>query len=270
MYVFDAHCDYLWIRAQNKNSQIDRDKAEQVKLQKSIFAVFEGSTLDDDLIDAEISAFYGKKPIDDVRIAFEGLSWIKSLKDAEKAIRADPVYVGPVWNKANGIGGSCYENEPLSIFGRCVLREFEENGVYIDLAHSGERTFDACADEFEKVLFSHGNVSEIYSHPRNLKREQIKKLISKNSFFGLSLYTGFVGSQGIEKLFEHIEYVLDMGGEKILGFGSDLDGCESIVGRTGDVRVFFEIIEEFYKRNYNEKLIKALLHKNLERCIEKN
>ncbi len=270
MYIFDAHCDYLWIRAQNKSSQISKDTAEQINLRKSIFAVFEGSVPDNNLIEAEISAFYGEKPIADTFIAFEGLGWIKSLKDVNKAIDLNPVYVGPVWNKANEIGGSCYENEPLSIFGRCVLREFADKKIFIDLAHSGERTFNECIGEFERVLFSHGNVYDICSHPRNLKREQIKELINKKSFFGLSLYTGFIGSKGIEKLFEHIEYVLDMGGEDILGFGSDLDGCESIVGNKGGIEAFSEIIEEFYKRNYSEKLIKAILHKNLERCLQKN
>lgn len=265
MYIFDAHCDYLWMKAIGEKTQLQKNETYK----KSIFAVFEGSMPDKTLIEKEIKAFYGEKPVDEAYLAFEGLSWVHSLWDLEDIIKYDPVYVGPMWNNKNEFGGSAYDDMPITIFGKCFLKEIENNNIYIDLAHSGRKMFDSCIYNFENVIFSHGNISEIYEHPRNLKRDQVLKLINRKSFLGLTLYSGFVGAKSIEKLFEHIEYVLNLGGEKILGFGSDLDGCENIVGKFGDVRVFDEIIEEFYKRNYSERLIKALLYKNLEYCIEK-
>jgi microsomal dipeptidase-like Zn-dependent dipeptidase len=85
---------------------------------------------------------------------------------------------------------------------------------------------------------------------------------------GISLYSGFVGGRSIDKLFEHIEAVLDMGGESVIGFGSDIDGCESLVGNSDDSSVFNDICEEFFKRNYPAVIIEGILHKNLERVIE--
>lgn len=268
MYVFDAHCDYLWMKALNEESQLKYIK--DTCLKKSIFAVFEGSEADKNLIQKEINAFYDFLPVEEAYIAFEGLSWVKSLWDVEEIASLNPVYAAPVWNTKNELGGSAYDDMPLTIFGQCFLSELDKNGIFIDLAHTGEKMFDSCIYEFENVMFSHGNVYDIYEHPRNLKKAQIKKLIERKSFFGLTLYSGFVGGNTINKFFEHIDYVLQLGGEKILGIGSDLDGCSTFASKYNDVRIFNELIEEFYKRNYSERLIKALLYKNLEKTLKKS
>ena len=129
--------------------------------------------------------------------------------------------------------------------------------------------FSTCIDAFENVIFSHGNVYDICPHPRNLKKYQIKKLIERNSFFGLTLYSGFVGAGEIDKFFYHIDYVLQMGGENILGIGSDIDGCSTFASKYTDVEIFNELIEEFSKRNYPNRVVKAILHENFEKIIKK-
>ncbi len=265
MYVFDAHCDYLWIKALDEESSLRRDS----RVKKSVLAVFEGSVSDKELVKKQIDEFKNEKPVEEAYIAFEGLSWVTSLWDIEDIVKERPLYVGPVWNKQNELGGSCYHDAAITLFGKCFLSELDNAGIFIDLAHAGERMFDSCIDEFNNVIFSHGNVFEVCSHPRNLRRGQIKKLIDKNAFMGLTLYSGFVGGKSIEQLLRHVEAVLDMGGSDILGIGSDIDGCESIVG-TGDTTVFDEILEALLKRNYDEMLIKKIFHLNLERSVEKS
>ena len=266
MYVFDAHCDYLWKKALNDESNLDN---KQKLIKKSVFAVFEGGIPDENLINKQLELFKIEKPIEKTYIAFEGLSWVKSLWDLEVLFKYEPVYVGPVWNNKNEFGGSCYNDGPLTIFGKCFLEELDNRGIFIDLAHSGEEMFSSCLSNFKHVLFSHGNVFDIHTHPRNIKKKQIKKLIKNKSFMGLTLYSGFVGDRSIHKLFQHIEYVLDLGGEDILGFGSDIDGCESLVGSKNGGHIFEEIIEEFLKRNYKNSLIEKILHLNIEKCLQK-
>ena len=46
MYVFDAHCDYLWKKALNEESAL---KQGQQAIKKSVFAVFEGGLPDENL-----------------------------------------------------------------------------------------------------------------------------------------------------------------------------------------------------------------------------
>lgn len=267
MYIFDAHCDYLWAKAMGEESQLEGIK--DTKLKKSIFAVFEGADIDKNLIQRETELFFNEKPVEETYIAFEGLSWVNSLWDLDDILKYNPVYVGPMWNNKNNFGGSAYDDMPLTVFGQCFLKELDDKNIFIDLAHSGEEMFESSIYNFENVIFSHGNVFDICNHPRNLKKNQIKKLIQRKSFMGLTLYSGFVGGKSIDKFFEHVEYVLDMGGEDILGIGSDLDGCSTFSSRYDDVRIFNELIEEFYKRNYSISLIKGILHKNLEKTLKK-
>ncbi len=266
MYVFDAHCDYLWKKALNEESKLLEN---QKAIKKSVFAVFEGGLIDENLLNRQLELYKEEKPVKNTFLAFEGLSWVKSIWDIEKVLKYSPVYVGPVWNNKNEFGGSCYNDGALTLFGKCFLEEIDNNGIFIDLAHSGDEMFASCVSSFKNVLFSHGNAFSVHSHPRNIKKHQIKKLIKRNSFMGLTLYSGFVGGKSIDKLFEHIEYVLDLGGENILGFGSDIDGCEDIIGKESNVPVFDQIIEEFLKRNYETGLINKILHLNLEKCLQK-
>ncbi|MBR2860732.1 MAG: membrane dipeptidase [Clostridia bacterium] len=270
MYVFDAHCDYLWSKQVKGQSVLECKNENESKIKKSIFAVFEGKNAHRELVNRQIDEFSKQKPVEEAFIAFEGLSWAENRGDADILQALSPVYVGPMWNRKNHFGGSCYEDGELTPFGKCFLSQLDENGIFIDLAHSGERMFFSCFDEFENLMFSHGNVYSVCPHKRNLKTNQIKKLIQRDCFLGLTLFADFVGDEKIEKLLEHVEAVLDAGGENILGFGSDLDGCESIVGKNKNLRVFEEIQEELSRRNYSKTLKEKIFHGNLERCLNKN
>ncbi len=267
MYYFDAHCDFLWNSLQERPTVLSAVDAESVGLAKSTFAIFEGTAAKRRDIDAQLLLFNKPKPIKHTYLAFEGLSWVRSLHDAEKIISVQPMYAAPMWNNSNAFGGSCHDDAELTVFGKCFLGELDANSIIIDLAHSGERMFYSVLDACENVMFSHGNVNSVHENVRNLKREQILRLIERNSFMGLTFYTDFVGGTTVKKLFEHIEYVLDMGGENILGFGSDLDGCESVIENKG-VSVFESITEEFLRRNYPKHIIEKLTHGNLERLYK--
>ena len=270
MYVFDAHCDYLWSKQIKGQSVLEFNSEKENKIKKSIFAVFEGSNASRQLVDEQIKGFNGEKPIEETFIAFEGLTWAENRRDADVIQVLAPVYVAPVWNKKNHFGGSCYDDGEVTTFGKCFLSQLDDAGVFVDLAHSGEKMFYSCFEEFENLMFSHGNVYSVCPHKRNLKKEQIKKLIERDCFLGLTLFVNFVGEDSVSKLIEHVETVLDAGGENILGFGSDLDGCENLIGKNKNPLVFNEIEEEFYKRNYSVALQERIFHGNLERCLNKN
>ncbi len=268
MYIFDGHCDYLSKRIKGKSSVLDAVTEESL-LKKSILACFEGNVSSAESVKEQAEAYKTTHILQNTYLAFEGLGWVQGLKDLDYIINSKPVYVGPMWNRQNDFGGSCYDDWELTIFGNCFLQELDQNDIYIDLAHAGEKMFYSCINEFENVLFSHGNCYDVKEHPRNLKKAQIKRLIDKNGFFGLTLYNEFVGDNTVNKLFEHIEYVLDLGGENILGFGSDFDGCENLVGKKCGAEVFEEIYEEFLKRNYKNSVIEKIFFANLEKCVKK-
>lgn len=253
MEFFDAHCDYLWKKANGQTSLLDGKE----KNGKFVFAVFEKGKISE-----QINLFPKDK---NARIAFEGLSWLKGGADAERVINVDPFYVSPTWNNKNAFGGSCCDDGPLTAQGKRVLRKFDERKIYIDLAHSGEKMFFSVAEACENIMFSHGCVYEVKNHCRNLKREQIKLLIRRKAFFGLTFYNMFAG-ETVQDIFKHIEYILDMGGEDILGLGSDIDGCEKFAYPLNGVESFEIIKNEAVKRNYPQKIIRKIMFENLEKC----
>ena len=268
MHVFDAHCDLLWKMAENKPSCLTAEALAAADVRLLTAAIFEGNPTDRAIIKKQMKLAESITRVGDCRIvpAFEGLSWVKSRKDTEVILNHRPVYVGPVWNHANFFGGSCHEDAPLTPFGRCFLDEIAQSGAAIDLAHAGEAMMVSCMEQPWRLIFSHGNVFEVCPHPRNLKKKMIRALAERNGFFGISLYAGFVGDTSVETLFRHIEAVLEAGGEKILGFGSDLDGCTEVVGGNGTA-VFPEIYEEMKKRNYPDALIRGIFYGNWERIL---
>lgn len=268
MRVYDAHCDLFWKMAANKPSCLTAGALDAADVHLLTAAVFEGEPMDRTIIKKQMKLAETVTQVGSCRIvpAFEGLSWVTSRKDTAVILARHPVYVGPVWNHANFFGGSCREDAPLTIFGRCFLDEIAQTGTAIDLAHAGETMMASCLEQPWRLIFSHGNVFEVCPHPRNLKKKMLRALIERNGFFGLSLYAGFVGDASVETLFRHIEAVLEAGGEKILGFGSDLDGCADVVGGKGTA-VFPEIFEEMKKRNYPDSLIRGIFYENWERIL---
>lgn len=260
MYVFDAHCDRLWKKVKGGTECKKSDDY------KCICAVFEGASTREDVA-KQLMLLKDENALNDVYIAFEGLSWVKEEKDIALIKKYKPVYASPTWNRANFLGGSCFQDAPLTQLGKEVLTELDMAKIYIDAAHSGRRMFFDLADEFENVIFSHGNVFAQKPHVRNLTDKQIKTLVEKNTFLGLSLYKEFVGGDRAEDFVKNVDYVLDAGGEDIVGIGSDLDGCEDII-ENGE-NVFEKIYECLLKKNYSETLISKLFYGNLKHLIEK-
>lgn len=260
MYVFDAHCDRLWKKTCGKEEVIKQ------KEYKCISAVFEGTCARED-IGRQLTLFKNEKFSESPYIAFEGLSWIKNKKDVEVIKKCKPIYASPTWNKANFLGGSCYEDAPITQIGKEVLKELNEEKIYIDLAHSGKKMFFSVVDEFDDVIFSHGNVFAQKQHPRNLTDKQIKAVIEKKTFLGLSLYSKFVGGNRAEDFVKNVDYVLDAGGEDVVGIGSDLDGCEDII--ENGKNVFEKIYDCMIKRNYSKMIINKLFNDNLTRLVTK-
>ncbi|MBP5662449.1 MAG: membrane dipeptidase [Clostridia bacterium] len=265
MYFFDAHCDYLSALWQGKPTALTERAVQKANLQKSVLAAFEGGKPDRERVFAQAALMRTAHPVNRPFFALEGLGWAENDDDFLWIREQKPFYVGPMWNRANRFGGSCMEDAPITAWGKARLRAMEENGIYVDLAHAGEKMFYSACDALERVLVSHANVYECCAHPRNLHKNQIRVLIEKKAFLGLTFYVPFVGGDTLDALFRHIEAVCDMGGEEILGFGSDFDGCSEVIEGATDVSLFARIEEEMEKRNYPSVLREKIAHGNLEK-----
>ena len=75
------------------------------------------------------------------------------------------------------------------------------------------------------------------------------------------------GSFTLETVLRHLEHFLDLGGEKTLAMGGDLDGCESLPGGMKGVQDVRLIREELEKRGYDEPLLDDLFFGNWRRVV---
>ena len=176
------------------------------------------------------------------------------------------------WNGQNEIADGIGEGRGtgLSDFGKSVVYEMNKLGMMIDVSHLSEAGFfDVLALSEVPVMASHSNSRSIGSHMRNLTDEQIKQLAEKGGVTGLNLYPLFLSDSGKADLnvcLQHIEHIVNVGGEDCLVLGSDFDGfsTEPVTDLAGpeDYSKLFALLE---KKGHSGTLIEKITHKNFIR-----
>jgi len=193
--------------------------------------------------------------------------------------------IGLTWNNRNQLGDGCGDGNfagGLSKFGRQVVKKMNQLGMIIDVSHLSKMGFwDVMELSDTPIIASHSNVYSLCHNDRNLTDDQIKMLIQKNCFLGINFFSKFLnfsGKSDIQDIVNHIEYVLNLGGEDIIGFGSDFDG--NIVEFGDDIEKFLDtqhlpngingiqdvhkILTTLEKRGISKKIINKISHEN---CI---
>lgn len=174
----------------------------------------------------------------------------------------------PVWNYENeyGYGAAADNKKGLKRAGIEMIQKMEEQEIVIDVSHLSEAGFyDVCEITKRPFMASHSNARACWSQLRNLTDDQIRILIQRGGFMGINLYRDFLGKEscGLDQILFHVEHILELGGEQILGFGSDFDGCSDTFpkGMTG-AQSLEKIVELFLRHNYSEDLVKDIFYRN--------
>ena len=176
------------------------------------------------------------------------------------------------WNGENDLASGVNVKGGLKSLGRQAVKEMARLGITVDVSHLNERSFyEVCLIDSIKIVASHSNCYDICNHRRNLKRWQVKELISRGGLIGLNFCKDFFevdNKSGIDSLMVHLDYLLEKGCEAIIAFGTDFDGCELSDGICG-----IESIESIYnsllKSGYKEELLNKLFYNNAN-CFFKN
>ena len=174
--------------------------------------------------------------------------------------------INPTWNCANALSGThCRESDRgLSDLGRAFVKTAEQANIMMDVSHLSEKGFWDLTEIAEKpIVASHSNSRAVFDHSRGLTDDQFKAICQTGGVVGLNFYTDFVGVDPcIDDLIRHLEHFLDLGGEKHVALGGDLDGCESTVKEiTGfqDVPKLYDALE---KRGYSKELLEDIFWNN--------
>ncbi len=177
------------------------------------------------------------------------------------------------WNYDNEISGSIAETnlKGLTGFGKQVVDEMNNLGMVIDVSHISEQGFwDVIENTKKPIAATHSNVFSIKDHKRNLKDEQIKAIIQNNGCIGINLYSEFLtgGECSLTDVIRHIEYILGLGGENNIGFGSDFDGIDSMPKEISGVKDIYKVPDELIKLGYSNELVEKITYKNFVRLLD--
>lgn len=179
--------------------------------------------------------------------------------------------LNPVWNRANSLcGTNCEEPERgLSEKGKNFLRRMEALDIYPDMSHISDAGFwDTVKTAHGPVVASHSNARALCPHRRNLTDDQFRAIRGSGGVVGLNLYRDFEGPQGtMEELVAHVEHFLDLGGEKTLCLGGDLDGCEALAAGMQGVQDVPKLYAALQARGYDQALLEDIFWNNLRRLL---
>lgn len=181
--------------------------------------------------------------------------------------------VNPVWNRANALGGTNAEetDRGLTAQGKEFVRKAEELGVLVDVSHLSDPGFRDVAALLDGPFFaSHSNSRQVFSHPRNLTDSQFTAIIEHGGVAGFNLYADFVGGEpDLEAVAAHLDHWLDLGGEKNIALGGDLDGCAALAGGMAGLQDYERLYHFLLERGYGQALVQDLFFNNLMRVVSK-
>lgn len=175
------------------------------------------------------------------------------------------------WNGENELGRGVMAEGTIGLtaFGKQAVREFEKNGIVVDISHASPELFWDVAEIAQKPLVaSHSNAKKLCSHPRNLTDEQFMAIRDSGGLVGLNAYRGFLNNEPdrayMEDIVKHAEHFLSLGGENALSMGGDFDGAQLPAEMHG-LKSIPQLYELFLRHNYSESLLEKIFYGNAAR-----
>ncbi|MBO4854707.1 MAG: membrane dipeptidase [Oscillospiraceae bacterium] len=176
------------------------------------------------------------------------------------------------WNRANLLSGSHREDTErgLSQTGRAFVRTLESCAIYPDVSHLSDAGFwDLARMARRPIVASHSNARAVCPHSRNLTDDQFRAIRDLGGVAGLNFCPAFVDEHNpsLDALVRHAEHFLDLGGEKTLCIGGDLDGCEPAATGIAGTQDVPRLYEALAARGYSESLLNDIFWNNLRRLF---
>ncbi len=170
--------------------------------------------------------------------------------------------------------------------------------------------YDVIATSNKPILVSHSNAYSLCPHFRNLKDEQLAALKKNGGVIGVNFYSGFLdpsyetrlkkiyrrqfgreadpklstwsiydslpkeaqyeADAPMDKLLDHIDYLVEKVGVDHVAVGSDFDGIESSPQGLEDVSKFPLLTKGLLARGYNNAAIAKIMGQNFLRILSEN
>lgn len=114
--------------------------------------------------------------------------------------------------------------------GRKMVKRCSELGIILDVSHLSDMAF---YELFELSGFphiaTHSNFRSVCSSRRNLTDDMARRIAERGGVIGINIYPPFLNDSGkaeIEDIIRHMDYGLELVGDRCIGFGFDIDGTD--------------------------------------------
>ena len=175
------------------------------------------------------------------------------------------------WNEKNVLCGSHKTGGGLTELGREYVFEAQRLGMLIDVSHISDEAFWDIMDITRgAVIASHSNSRMVYNVSRNLTDEMFKAICQTGGVAGLNMYADFLGEDAtLDTVCDHALHWLELGGEKHIALGGDLDGCDRLPSGFDGVQNYPKLAERMLARGICEQTVMDIFWNNGMGVIKK-
>lgn len=192
------------------------------------------------------------------------------------------LYLGITHHTENRFGGGNNSEAGLKEDGKVLLDYISDRKIPVDLAHTSDKLAYGILNYIDQknysipILASHSNYRTIHDKNRNLPDELAKEIIRRKGLIGLNFIRNCVDETNPEKLYEHIQYGLDLGGEDAIAYGADFFYCKNHPDKSR-YPFFFEgyddaaamnVINSKIERDFSPEIMEKISYKNALKFIE--
>ncbi|MBO4331064.1 MAG: membrane dipeptidase [Oscillospiraceae bacterium] len=177
------------------------------------------------------------------------------------------------WNRATRLCGSAVEDSErgLSAEGREFVMLAHRLGMIVDVSHLSDAGVYDIARLGIPFIASHSDSRAVYPHPRNLDDDMFRAVRDSGGTVGLNMYADFLGEGRVtlDDVLRHAEHFLELGGEKTLAIGADLDGCDRLPEGMSGIQDMAKLYEALAGRGCGRELLEDIFYNNLMRVVER-
>jgi microsomal dipeptidase-like Zn-dependent dipeptidase len=131
----------------------------------------------------------------------------------------------------NAFAGSAHGEQKggLSDEGRALIRELEQYGIIIDLAHASPRAIDdVLSIATRPLVVSHTGVRATCDNLRNLSDDQMRRIADKGGIIGIGFWDVATCGNNVESIARAIRHAVQVMGPDHVALGSDFDGSVTV------------------------------------------
>ena len=199
----------------------------------------------------------------------EGLQTLEGKRDnLPKLYAAGMRMAGLVHFFDNELAGSMHGEKKggLTDFGRTIVRDMEEMGMIVDIAHSSHATVaEVLKIARRPVVSSHGGVQAVCGVNRNLTDAEIKGVAATGGVIGLGYWDGAMCDTDPKSVAKAVKHVRDLVGIEYAALGSDFDGA---VTTRFDTSGIVHVTQALMDAGFTEAEIRAVMGLNALRVLK--